>query len=201
MDRILSYNTELKRLKLPEYGRNIQNMVNHCMTIEDREERTCCANAIINTMGNLFPDLRDINDFKHILWDHLAIMSDFKLDIDYPYEVIKKETLFERPENLIHSASHIKYMHYGKTIPQLIEKVPTIEDEEERNQLIYLIANHMKKCYSTFNKDGVNDKKIFDDLRELSRGAIDIKENEMTLMEYKDIPAAQKTTTSKKKKK
>lgn len=198
MDNI-DYNTQLKRLKLPEYGRNIQNMVNHCMTIEDRKERTCCANTIINTMGNLFPDLRDINDFKHILWDHLAIMSDFKLDIDYPYEVIKKETLYERPENLVHTASRIRYMHYGKTIPQLINKAITIEDKEEREQLIYLIANHMKKCYSTFNKEGVNDRKIFDDLRELSRGAIDINENDMTLTEFKDVPA-QKTSGKKKKK-
>lgn len=195
----LNYNTQQKRLKLPEYGRNIQNMVNHCLSIEDREERTCCANTIINTMGNLFPDLRDISDFKHILWDHLAIMADFKLDIDYPYEVIKEENLHSRPENLTYSAAHIRYMHYGKTIPQLIEKAVTIENEEERNQLVYLIANHMKKCYCSFNKDGVSDRKIFDDLRELSKGVIDINEEEMTLTEYKDAPV-QKTTTKKKKK-
>ena len=83
----MQYTSELKRLVLPEYGRNVQQMVDHCMTIEDRAERTRCANTIINIMGNLFPHLRDIEDFKHKLWDHLAIMSDFKLDIDYPYEI------------------------------------------------------------------------------------------------------------------
>ena len=89
----MEYNTQLKKLILPEYGRNIQNMVNYCLTVEDKEERTRCANSLIDIMGNMFPHLRNVNDFKHILWDHLAIMADFQLDIDYPYEIIKKEEL------------------------------------------------------------------------------------------------------------
>ena len=93
----MQYTSDLKKLVLPEYGRNVQQMVDHCMTIEDRAERTRCANTIINIMGNLFPHLRDIEDFKHKLWDHLAIMSDFKLDIDYPYEIIRKENLHTHP--------------------------------------------------------------------------------------------------------
>lgn len=88
---MLTYNTQLKKLILPEYGRNIQQMVDYCVSIPDREERTVCAYSIIASMGNLFPQLRDTEDFKHKLWDHLAIMSDFKLDIDYPYEIIKPE--------------------------------------------------------------------------------------------------------------
>ena len=83
----------MKRLVLPEYGRNIQNMVDYCLTIEDRAERTDCAYSIVATMGNLFPQLRDLTEFKHLLWDHLAIMADFKLDIDYPYEIVKRESL------------------------------------------------------------------------------------------------------------
>ena len=94
---MLTYNTQLKKLVLPEYGRNIQQMVDHCLTIEDREERTACAYSIINSMGNLFPQLRDVDDFKHKLWDHLAIMSDFKLDIDYPCDIIRPENLESRP--------------------------------------------------------------------------------------------------------
>ena len=90
------YNTQQKKLIMPEYGRNVQQMIDHCVSIEDREERTRCANTIINIMGNLFPHLRDVDDFKHKLWDHLAIMSDFKLDIDYPYEIIRKENLRTR---------------------------------------------------------------------------------------------------------
>ena len=98
----MKYNTQEKRLALPEYGRNIQNMVDYCVTIEDREERKRCANSIINVMGNMFPHLRDVNDFKHILWDHLAIMSDFKLDIDYPYEIVRRKNFIPvRPGFLI----------------------------------------------------------------------------------------------------
>lgn len=88
----MQYNTQQKRMPLPEYGRSIQNMVDHALTIEDRAERQRCANTIINIMGGMFPHLRDVPDFKHKLWDHLAIMSDFKLDIDYPFEVIPKTT-------------------------------------------------------------------------------------------------------------
>ncbi len=96
----MQYNTQNEKLFLPEYGRNIQNMVDHCMTVEDREERKQCALAVVDVMGNVFPHLRDVNDFKHILWDHIAIMSDFKLDIDYPYEVITKEEIYPHPEKL-----------------------------------------------------------------------------------------------------
>ena len=97
---MLDYNTQLKKLALPEYGRNIQQMVDHCCSISDKEERTRCAYTIIRSMGNLFPQLRDEADYKHKLWDHLAIMSDFKLDIDYPCEIVKEENLESKPESL-----------------------------------------------------------------------------------------------------
>ena len=99
----MQYNTRKEKLILPEYGRNIQNMVDHCVAIEDPEERKRCAYTVIDIMGNMFPHLRDVNNFKHILWDHLAIMSDFKLEIDYPYEVIKKEDLYSAPGRLEYS--------------------------------------------------------------------------------------------------
>ena len=94
----MQYNTQQKRMPLPEYGRSIQNMVDHALTIEDRAERQRCANTIINIMGNMFPHLRDVPDFKHKLWDHLAIMANFQLDIDYPYEIIRKDNLNTKPE-------------------------------------------------------------------------------------------------------
>ena len=198
----MEYNTQQKRLILPEYGRHIQNMVDHSLTIEDREERTRCAKTIISTMGNLFPHLRDISDFKHILWDHLAIMSDFKLDIDYPYEIIKKENLYTKPESIPYSSSRqIRYMHYGKTLPLLIDKALTYEDGEEKDQLIVMIANHMKRCFAGFNKEGVDDRKIFDDIRELSKGKIDLSEKNLQLVETKDIvpaPPANNKTKNKK---
>ena len=119
---MLDYNTQLKKLALPEYGRNIQQMVDHCCSISDKEERTRCAYTIIRSMGNLFPQLRDEADYKHKLWDHLAIMSDFKLDIDYPCEIVKEENLESKPESLSYHLENIKFRHYGKTIERMIAR-------------------------------------------------------------------------------
>lgn len=183
----MDYNTQLKKLVLPEYGRNVQQMVDHCLTLEDRQERTRCANTIINLMGNLFPHLRDVDDFKHKLWDHLAIMSDFKLDIDYPYPVIKKENLYTRPEKITYKLTPIRYRHYGKLLENMIRKAEEMSDGNERDQLISLLANHMKKCFLTWNKEAVEDDKILNDLREYSHGQIDLTPETFKLKESRDI--------------
>jgi hypothetical protein len=181
---------------LPEYGRNIQNMVDHCLSIDDKEERQRCANAIIITMGNLFPHLRDISDFKHILWDHLAIMSDFKLDIDYPYEVIKKENLYSKPPRIPYNNSRFYYRHYGKIIEQMIHKANELEDGEEKEYLISLLANQMKKSYLVWNREAVEDGKIFLDLDELSEGRIRLTEDTFKLTESREILARNLATNT-----
>lgn len=182
----MEYNTQQRKLPLPEYGRSIQNMVDHALTIEDRGERQRCANTIINIMGNMFPHLRDVPDFKHKLWDHLAIMSDFELDIDYPYEIMKKDNLYTKPETVAYSNNGIRYRHYGRTLETLVKKAVDYPEGEERRQLVVLIANHMKKSFMSWNKDTVDDKKIFDDLHEYSRGAISLNENDIKLMEQRN---------------
>ena len=181
------YNTQQKKLIMPEYGRNVQQMIDHCVSIEDREERTRCANTIINIMGNLFPHLRDVDDFKHKLWDHLAIMSDFKLDIDYPYELIRKENLRTKPDRIPYTLTPIRYRHYGKTLERMIKKCEDYPDGPERDQLISLLANHMKKSFLTWNKEVVDDDKIFKDLREYSHGRIDLSPETFRLKESKEF--------------
>jgi len=195
----MNYNTTEKRLILPEYGRNIQRMVDHCLTIEDREERNQCANLIIITMGNLFPHLRDVSDFKHILWDHLAIMADFQLDVDYPYELTIADNLYKRPPRLPYNNSNIKYRHYGKIIEQMIQKANEMEESPEKEALIRMIANYMKRLYMTWNKDSVDDRKILKDLDELSGGKIVLDENSYKLIENKDIQSQPRTFSSHKK--
>jgi hypothetical protein len=185
----MNYNTGLKKLALPEYGRNIQNMVDYCVSIQEKEERQQCANGIINIMGNLFPHLRDISDFKHILWDHLAIMSDFKLDINYPYEVIKKEDLYAKPPRIPYNNSRIRYRHYGTTLELMIGKANELEASEEKDYLIKLLVNQMKKSFLTWNKESVEDSKIFKDLVELSQGKIVLNEKEYKLTESREILA------------
>ena len=183
----MEYPTLQGKLIMSEYGRNVQQMIEHALIIEDREERTRCVNTIINIMGSLFPYLRDVNDFKHKLWDHVAIMSDFKLDIDYPYEIVKKEEMYERPETIPYKNSRIRYMHYGRNLEEMIERVSDYPDGDTKNELIRLIANQMKKCFLTWNKEVVDDRKIFDDLRELSKGKINISEDFFKLVESKDV--------------
>ena len=176
----MEYNTQQPKLAMPEYGRNIQNMVNYCVAIEDREERTKCAKALIDVMGNMFPHLRDVNDFKHILWDHLAIMSDFKLDIDYPYEVIKKEDLYTPPDHLDYSRPTMEYRHYGKLMEKMINVAADMEEGDEKKHLLKLLVTQMKKSYTQWNKE-VEDAKIFQDLYELSDGKINMTGSDYTI--------------------
>ena len=188
----MEYPTLTGKLIMPEYGRNIQQMIEYALAIEDREKRTKCVQSIINTMGNLFPYLRDVNDFKHKLWDHVAIMSNFKLDIDYPYEIVKQENLYNRPESIPYKNSRIHYMHYGRNLEEMIDKIANYPEGETKSELIRMIANQMKKCFLTWNKEVVDDKKIFDDLRELSHGKLDVSEDFLKLMESKNILQAGK---------
>lgn len=185
-------------LILPEYGRNIQQMVKHAVSIEDRAERTRCAKTIIDIMGNMFPYLRDVEGFKFKLWDHLAIMSDFQLDIDYPFEVVKPTTLQQKPERIPYNTSGIRYMHYGRLLQSLIEKTERYPEGPRRDELIDLMANHMKKSYLTWNKEVVDDRKIFDDLRQLSHGNIDMNPESMTLTASKDIMNRSRRTNTGK---
>ena len=177
----MEYNTQRKKMELPEYGRSVQNMVDHALTIEDRAERQRCANTNINIMGGMFHHLRDVPDFKHKLWDHLAIMSDFKLDIDYPFEIVKKEDLVVKPEKLEYPNGALRYRHYGRFLEGMIKKAMEIENEAEKKQLINLLAIQMKKDLNNWNKEGIEDQKIVDDLREYTNGVIDLKVGDLRL--------------------
>ena len=168
-------------MELPEYGRSVQNMVDHALTIEDREERQRCANTIVNIMGGMFPHLRDVPDFKHKLWDHLAIMSDFKLDIDYPFEIVKREELEMKPGKIAYPDKAIRYRHYGRFLESMIKKLSEMEEGEEKQVLLQLLAVQMKKNLNNWNKEGIEDQKIVDDLREYSNGAINLKVEDLRL--------------------
>lgn len=187
----MDYNSNRKKLLLPEYGRHIQKMVDHCVTIQDKEERTKCANSIIGNMGNMFPHLRDVNDFKHKLWDHLAIMSDFKLDIETPFELPQKETLYQRPEKMPYSNHKMRYRHYGRTIEKMIEKAAEMEEGEHKKHLIMLIANNMKKSLLMWNKDFPGDERVFSDIKALSRNKIEIS-SDMKIPEHKEYQTQSK---------
>ncbi len=189
----MDYNSQRKKLPLPEYGRNIQTMVDHVATLEDRDERNHAAQTVIDVMGNLYPYLRDVAEFKHKLWDHLAIMTDFKLDIDYPYEPPSPDILTEKPNRVPYNQHHLKYRHYGLVIEKMIEAALKM-GEEEQQIMIEQLANHMKKLYLMWNKDSVEDEKILMDLEDLSGGRLKVP-RDLNLSDTKAV------FTKKKKKK
>jgi hypothetical protein len=182
----MEYNSNLQKLIMPEYGRNIQNMVSHIMTIENRDERQRAAQTVIDVMGNLYTYLRDIDDFKHKLWDHLAIMSDFKLDIDYPYEIPQPEMFTSKPKIVPYNTGNIKYRHYGIVVQKMIKRTAELEEGAEKDALVQMIADHMKKCYLTWNKETVDDIKVMADFQELSKGRIDVPQD-FQLKDSKDL--------------
>ena len=152
----MQYNTQQKRMPLPEYGRSIQNMVDYALTIQDRAERQRCANTII--------------------------MSGFELDIDYPYEIIREDNLVTKPEPIPYSTTRMRYRHYGHTLEVLIKKACELPEGNDKRNLTAMICNHMKKDYMAWNKDTVDDRKIAEDLYELSGGKLQLTDDIIRLM-------------------
>jgi uncharacterized protein DUF4290 len=200
----MDYNTQRQKLLLPEYGRNVKKLVDYAKTITDKEERNKVARAIINIMGNLNPQFRDMTDFKHKLWDHLSIISDFELDVESPYPPPERNVLYEKPGNVPYKDQKIRWKHYGKVIEGLIQKAVEMEAGEEKNALIKIIANHMKKSYLKWNRDVVDDSHIFEDLVDLAKNQIEIPEG-LKLTESREFiqqnkPSARRQPQKRKRK-
>lgn len=173
----MEYNSQRSKMNISEYGRNIQKMIEHIMTVESREKRNQLARATIQVMGQLNPHLRDINDFKHKLWDHLFMMSNFELDVDSPYPIPSEETLKRKPEMLKYPSNHIKIRHYGRHIEEMIKEAAEYEDGEEKKALVKAIANHLKKSYLIWNRDSVTDEEIASHLKLLSKGKLELDDS------------------------
>lgn len=176
----VEYNTDRPDLKIPEYGRNVHRMVEHCLTIEDKEKRNAVAQSIIDVIGNLNPHLRDTPDFKHKLWDHLFIMSDFKLDVDSPYPIPNAETFAGLPDQLEYPSRNYRMRHYGSIVRDMIQEAIKREDGEEKQELVRQIANQMKKSYLTWNKDTVDDNVILQELNVLAEGKLNTEGIELS---------------------
>ncbi len=201
MVKLIPYNTGMPVLKMSEYGRNIQNLVEFCVEIPDREERTRCAYAIAEIMTTLFPALKkDPNDRKKI-WDHINIMSGFKLDIDFPVPVVTEEEANPTPETIPYSnARDILFRYYGKHIQDMVQTVAAMEDSEEKHALIGVIANHMKKLMLAHNKEAVSDQKVLRDLCFMSDGKIDLMPGDIQLYDYQEVLTNKNQKQNKKKK-
>ncbi|MEH6306605.1 DUF4290 domain-containing protein [Olivibacter sp. CPCC 100613] len=191
------YNSTRKRLILAEYGRNVQNMVAYICTLPTKEERNRHAQVVIDLMGFLNPHLRDVSDFKHKLWDHLHIISDFQIDVDSPYPKPTPGAIHAKPETLNYPQHRIKYKHYGYIIELMIEKAKKIEDSDRKKTMVQAMANFMKMAYVTWNKDSVSDDHILDDLKEMSNGHLELDEDvNLTKLEFKTPPPGNRTKSS-----
>ena len=166
----LEYNTQRGMLLISEYGRNVQKMVEITLEIEDREKRNLAAQNIVNVMALLNPQVREVADYKHKLWDHLFIISDFMLDVDSPYPVPEKAAIKAPPKPLSYPKSDIRYKYYGKVMEDMIKHMTEMEDGPDKEQITQNLANFMKMSYLTWNKDTVDDSTIFKHLEELSKG-------------------------------
>ncbi len=187
----MEYNSSRDKMVISEYGRNIHKMIDYMKSVKDREKRNHLARATINVMGQLNPHLRDVNDFKHKLWDHLFIMADFDLDVDSPYPLPSKETLTRKPEPLQYATNNVTFKHYGRHIERMIEKACELEDGFMKDTLVKMIANHLKKSYLTWNREDVTDEEIAEHLSILSDGKLNLEDN-IKLHQTSDILAKNK---------
>lgn len=182
----MEYNTTRNYLQMPEYGRNIQKMILYAIDIEDKERRLKVANVIVNIMAQMHPKVKETGDYKQKLWDHLFIISDWKLEVDGPYDPPSKEVLYARPDRVPYSEGKIKFKPYGKNIEAVIEKAIAYEEGPEKEAFMKAIANHLKKSYLNWNRDSVNDDLIFEHFKEMSDGKLVLDES-FKLNETNDI--------------
>ncbi len=192
----MEYNSQREKLIIPEYGRNVQKMVEYAITIEDREKRTNAAKYIVSVMASMNPQNRDSSDYMRTLWDHLYIISDFRLDVDSPYPKPEKDTLERKPDKVSYSDKNIKFRHYGKNIEAIIKQASEYEDGPEKEALIHTIANHLKKSYLNWNRESVDDEVIAHHLSVLSDGKLTLS-TEQKLTSTSDILARNKTRKKK----
>ncbi|MCQ2959804.1 MAG: DUF4290 domain-containing protein [Bacteroidales bacterium] len=172
----MEYNTTKQPLILPEYGRNVQMMADHLLTIQDKEKRTEAAKELVSIMINMNSSVRETKDYKQKMWDFLAQLCDYKLDVDFPFP-ITKATELPRPENMDYNQNEIRFRHYGYTVERMIKAAVELEDGEEKNILIRMIANNMKRNYVVWNQKSVTDEIIVNDLNRLSQGRLKLSED------------------------
>lgn len=194
----LDYNTQRDKLQLPEYGREIKKMVDYCLTLEDRYERQVCAETIVSTMDRMFRQECNREDRMQKLWDHLAIMSDFKLDIDYPVDITQAHNIAQRPQPLAYSQKNPRVRHYGAILFEVFDKLKSMPAGEERDALTEQAANQMKRCLVEWGHGSNDDEKVADDLARYTDGVIQL---DLSTFRFAQVHVASAPNNKDKKKK
>ena len=172
----LDYNTQRKKLIMPEYGREIQKMVDLAISLPTKEERMKCAQAIIHQMENKTSQLRDSSNYQQTLWDHLYLMSQKQLDIDWPFDVTSAEKILSKPQPMQHPTASPKSQvrHYGRLMMEMFEKLKDMPAGEERDELVRITANQMKRDLAAWGHGSMDDEKVADDLARFTDGKIQL---------------------------
>lgn len=182
-----NYNIYRKELQLPEYGRHIHQMIDNLMAVKDRDERNRKARVVINVMGNLNPLLRDTPEFTHKLWDHMFIMSDFKLDVDSPYPIPTSQSLAPVPARMPYPAKKVCMKHYGKYVHSIIRSLENVTDDNAVQEILGDIARYMRTKSYEYNQEHPNNESIIKDIKKLSDNRISVDEDAISMIrsEYK----------------
>ena len=196
----LDYNTTREKLVLPEYGREIQQMVDYCVELEDRKERQRCAESIIKIMDRMFPENRGLENHEQKLWDHLAIMSNFQLDIDYPFDVSNAAKIAKKPETVEYPNLRIPVRHYGAMLFEIFEKLKHMEPGKERDELVELTANQMHRNLMQWSHGSCDEQKVAADLARFTDGKIKLDLKHFVFEKVKEPPARSNNNNNKKKK-
>ncbi len=198
--RGLDYNTQRELLQMPEYGREIQRMVDHAVTLPTKEERLLCAKTIVKLMETKVPQIRENSGYEQTLWDHLYLMSHKQLDIDWPYDISGAEKFHDKPQPLKLPQSNVRLRHYGKLVSELLEKLKEMSDSDERDELIRLTANQMKRDLVQWGHGSIDDEKVADDMARMTNGAIQLDLNNFVFERINLNEPQQKRSSGKKKK-
>ena len=176
----MEYNTSKSDLVIPEYGRNIQTLVEHAKTIEDREYRQAFVQEVVNLVQNMHPQARNVDDYKAKLWSHIYRISGYDLDVDFPENVNLEPIEAKRPKPIPYPDGNVRFRHYGRNVQEMIKKAAGMKDEEKRDEFLQIIAAYMKMAYKSWNQPVVSDESIIRDLKILVGNQIEIDE-EMSL--------------------
>ena len=194
----LDYNTQREKLLMPEYGREIQKMVDHAVSLPTKEERQLCAETIIRLMENKNPQVQESANAEQALWDHLYLMSQKQLDIDWPFDVSEAEKILSKPQPMAHPTGGARMRHYGRLIEDLFEKLKTMPEGDERDELVRLTANQMKRNLVAWGHGSMDDEKVADDLARFTDGKIQL---DLSSFHFENtIPMGNSKNNGKKKK-
>lgn len=197
----LDYNTKREKLLMPEYGREIQKMVDVAVALPTKEERLRCAKSIVRLMETKVPQIRENSDYEQTLWDHLFLMSDKQLDIDWPFDVSGAEKFHNKPAPMPLPQGDIRLRHYGKLVCELLERLKTMPDGAERDELIRLTANQMKRDLIQWGHGSMDDEKVADDMARLTDGAVQLDLHHFTFELFNPQTSSASQQSSKRKKK